>query len=160
MDICSVYRSILFLYALRDVFRPDYPGLHCRENSRLLLEIPEYTWCARAPKDFALFDYLDKDLIYDVRSTIYDFKSQIVNTVSSTSGTRIGCATAAAAGTALWGGIASTAAYRHSKHRKYLVDAVTLAGRTKQLFPFRCAPKIFVKFRVTLITLKFVYWHN
>ena len=91
-----------------------------------------------APKDFALFDYLNKNLIYGVRSTIYDFKSQILNpkseianTVLSTSGTCRGCAATAAAGTALRGGVVSAASYRHPKHRKYLVDTVALAGRAK-----------------------------
>ena len=91
-----------------------------------------------APKGFALFDYLNKNLIYDVRSTIYDIKSQIVNpkseianTVLSTSGACRGSTAAAAAGTALRGGVVSTASYRHTKHRKYLVDKVALAGWAK-----------------------------
>ena len=49
----------------------------------------------------------------------------------STSGTRRGSAATAAAGTALRGGVVSTASYRHTKHRKYLVDMVALAGRAK-----------------------------
>ena len=69
--------------------------------------------------------------MYEVRFTILNPKSQIVNTVLSTSGTCRGCAATAAAGTALRGGVVSTASYRHTKHRKYLVDKVALAGWAK-----------------------------
>ena len=79
MEICWGYRSTLFFYALRDVFRLEYPGMHCKENNCFLLELPEYMWCARAPKGFALFDYLNKNLMYEVRFTILNPKSQIVN---------------------------------------------------------------------------------
>ena len=51
--------------------------------------------------------------------------------VLSTSGTCRGRAATTAAGTALSGGVVSTASYRHPKHRKYLVDVVALAGRAK-----------------------------
>ena len=91
-----------------------------------------------APKGFALFDYLNKNLIYDIRFTILNLKSQIrnpkskiANMVLSTSGTRRGSAATAAAGTALRGGVVYAASYRHSKHRKYLVDVVALAGWAK-----------------------------
>ena len=69
--------------------------------------------------------------MYEVRFTILNPKSEIANTVLSTSGTCRGCATAAAAGTARRGGVIPTASHRHSKHRKYLVDMIALAGRTK-----------------------------
>ena len=76
--------------------------------------------------------------MYEVRFTILNPKSQILNpkseianTVLSTSGACRGSAATAAAGTALRGGVVSTASYRHTKHRKYLVDMVALAGRAK-----------------------------
>ena len=69
--------------------------------------------------------------MYEVRFTILNPKSEIANTVLSTSGTCRGCAATAAAGTALRGGVVSAASYRHPKHRKYLVDTVALAGRAK-----------------------------
>ena len=69
--------------------------------------------------------------MYEVRFTILNPKSEIANTVLSTSGTCRGCAATAAAGTALRGGVVSAASYRHPKHRKYLVDMVALAGRAK-----------------------------
>ena len=69
--------------------------------------------------------------MYEVRFTILNPKSEIANTVLSTSGTCRGSAAAAAAGTALRGGVVSTASYRHTKHRKYLVDKVALAGWAK-----------------------------
>ncbi len=99
--------------------------------------------------------------MYEVRVTILNPKSKIVNknTLLSTSGAGRCRATAAAAGTALGAGVVSTASCGHPKHRKYLVDTVALAGRAKQLFPFPCAPKIFVKFCVALITFEFVYRH-
>jgi len=69
--------------------------------------------------------------ILNPKSQIVNLKSEIVNTVLSTSGTCRGCAATAAAGTALRGGVVSTASYRHTKHRKYLVDKVALAGWAK-----------------------------
>ncbi len=51
--------------------------------------------------------------------------------VLSTSGTCRGSAATAAAGTALRGSVISTASHRHTKHRKYLVDVVALAGWAK-----------------------------
>ena len=51
--------------------------------------------------------------------------------VLSTSGASRCRAATAAAGTALRGGVVYAASYRHSKHRKYLVDVVALAGRAK-----------------------------
>jgi hypothetical protein len=91
-----------------------------------------------APKGFALSDYLNKNLIYDIRFTILNLKSQIVNPKSeianmvlSTSGTCRGSAATTTARIALRGGVVSTASYRHPKHRKYLVDMVALAGRAK-----------------------------
>ncbi len=79
---------------------------------------------------------------------------------STASGARWGGAGAAVAGTAPRGGVASTASGRHPKQGKYLVDAVSLAGRAKQLFPFPRASKVFIKFCVALVTLKFIYWHK
>ncbi|HEY4481917.1 MAG TPA: hypothetical protein VI489_03605 [Candidatus Brocadiaceae bacterium] len=51
--------------------------------------------------------------------------------VLSTSGASRCRAATAAAGTALRGGVVYAASYRHSKHRKYLVDVVALAGWAK-----------------------------
>lgn len=79
MEICWGYKSTLFFYALRGVFRLDYPELRYRESSRSLSVVPEYMWCAMAPKGFALFDYLNKNLMYEVRFTILNPKSQIWN---------------------------------------------------------------------------------
>ena len=69
--------------------------------------------------------------MYEVRFTILNPKSEIANTVLSTSGACRGSTAAAAAGTALRGGVVYAASYRHSKHRKYLVDTVALAGWAK-----------------------------
>ena len=69
--------------------------------------------------------------MYEVRFTILNPKSEIANTVLSTSGTCRGCAAAAAAGTALRRCVAYAASNGHPKHRKYLVDMVALAGRAK-----------------------------
>ena len=76
--------------------------------------------------------------MYEVRVTILDPKSQILNPKSkianpvlSTSGASRCRAATTAAGIALRAGVIPTVSYRHSKHRKYLVDMVALAGRAK-----------------------------
>ena len=65
--------------------------------------------------------------MYEVRFTILNPKSEIANTVLSTSGTCRGRAATTAAGTSLRGSIISTTSHRHPKHRKYLVDMIALA---------------------------------
>ncbi len=76
--------------------------------------------------------------MYEVRFTILNptsqipnRKSEISNVVLSASGASRCRAAAAATGTALRAGVVSTASSGHPKHRKYLVDAVSLAGRAK-----------------------------
>ncbi|OHC05346.1 MAG: hypothetical protein A2Z57_02720 [Planctomycetes bacterium RIFCSPHIGHO2_12_39_6] len=78
-----------------------------------------------------MFDYLNKNLMYEVRFTILNPKSEIVNMVLSASGTCRGRAATTTARIALRGGVVSTASYRHPKHRKYLMYVVALAGRAK-----------------------------
>ena len=69
--------------------------------------------------------------MYEVRFTILNPKSQIVNTVLSAPGACRGSAATAAARTALRGGVGYAASCGHPKHGKYLADVVALAGRAK-----------------------------